>query len=65
MNWQPIETFDALPAGTKLLKRCVFLFAATEPKRSNGHGFPPLLKLERIAGNRVCTHWCELPELPK
>jgi hypothetical protein len=60
MNWQPIETYDALKKKPKL---AAFYFVAEGTVR--GRSGPRLfftVQLTRNFGSRVCTHWCPLPD---
>ncbi len=65
MQWQPIETYDALP---KLAQPelAVFWFAGTPPNRGSNarYGLLPMMQATRVYGNRVCSHWCPLPPPP-
>lgn len=62
MEWQPIETYDAL--GIKP-KHAVFFFEATKPTRRAGYVLDALIETKRYFGFRVCTHWMPLPPPPK
>lgn len=64
MDWQPIESYDAL-AANKRPKLAVFVFAERPAYRIGGVGLQQMLRLERYAGNREATHWMPLPEPPK
>lgn len=63
MNWQPIETYDALPKLAKI-GRCIFWMAAEVDKYGKNCLFAGPV-LERNYGARRITHWMPLPEAPK
>jgi hypothetical protein len=58
MEWQPIETYDALKNRPKY---AVFYFEAMAGRM----GLEPTIEMSRRFGIRVCTHWMPLPEPPK
>ena len=63
-EWQPIETYDALP---KLARPeyAVFYFRAEPGRNGNkGIGLGAIVEMTRIYGYRVCTHWMPLPPPP-
>ena len=61
MNWQSIETYDALK---KKPKYAVFLFKAEgDDKRRNQ--LRQTIEFTRTFGYRTCTHWMPLPEPPQ
>ena len=60
MNWQPIETYDAMKKKPKL---CVFWFK--DMPQGKNYTLPAIAVLDRHFGSRVCVHWIELPEPPK
>lgn len=64
MNWQPIETFDALK---RKPAHAVFYFKGTPPHRGNlgKYGLYPTIQLTRNFGVRECVFWVELPPLPE
>jgi hypothetical protein len=63
MNWQPIETYDAMK---KKPERAVFYFSAKLSERGKaGIGLRATVQLTRSFGLRVCTHWCPLPDTDK
>jgi hypothetical protein len=60
MNWQPIETYDALKKKPKL---AAFYFAAEGTMRgSNRPKWSATVQFTRVYGFRICTHWCPLPD---
>lgn len=59
MNWQPIETYDALK---KKPAHAVFLFRAEVGRTMT---LDRTIHPQRNFGLRVCTHWLELPSPPK
>jgi hypothetical protein len=58
MNWQPIETYDAMKVKPK---RAAFYFKSGVSGNSSFTG-APTVGLTRVYGFRVCTHWCPLPD---
>ena len=62
MDWQPIETYDALKKKPPL---AVFWFEATQPNRPGGHHLYAIANLSRVMGSRICTHWTPLPDPPE
>lgn len=63
--WTPIASYDALPA-RKRPSRAVFFFAASpHPDASRAYaGLPAMVRTDRQAGSRVCTHYLALPDDP-
>jgi hypothetical protein len=59
MNWQPIETYDAL---NKKPEWAIFYF--TE-RKSRDWVLRERIEQHRFFGDRTCTYWMELPEPPK
>lgn len=53
MEWQPIETYDALK---KKPDHAVFWFEEVEHERKYA-SLPATARTERDMGRRVCTHW--------
>ena len=60
MEWQPIETYDALPQKERP-KLAVFRFRAEAGRIFLNEIF----QMERNYGFRVATHWMPLPPPPK
>ena len=65
-EWQPIDTFDALPQKDRP-KHAVFLFAATPPSRGMGGwcNLSPTVETQRHYGSRTCTHWHRIEPPPE
>jgi hypothetical protein len=61
MNWQPIETYDALK---KKPKHAMFLFRRESRGGRGDFVLEQTIQPARIYGLRVCTHWIELPPPP-
>jgi hypothetical protein len=64
MNWQPIETYDAMKKKPKL---AAFYFKGEGTLRKATRGrtpfkLEPAVALSRVFGLRTCTHWCPLPD---
>ncbi len=59
MEWQPIETYDALP---EMMRPSLAVFRFAESKDRDGRNFlRETFQLERRYGFRVATHWMPLP----
>jgi hypothetical protein len=59
-EWQPIATFDALPA-KKRPQFAVFYYRRGKAGRSD---LPATVEFSRCFGQRTCTHWMPLPPPP-
>ena len=65
MDWQPIKKYDNLEPKQRP-KLAVFWFKGTPPLRgqTGTYGLEPTPNFSRVMGNRVCTHYMQLPEPP-
>lgn len=61
-EWQPVQTYDALNVKPKL---AVFYFEATHEDSRGNNKRAATIQTTRTYGYRICTHWLELPQLPK
>jgi Protein of unknown function (DUF551) len=61
MEWQPIETYDAL---SKKPSMAVFFVQGNPPKERQKVGFGPLVVTSRTFGFRKVTHWMPIPKAP-
>lgn len=59
MEWQPIETYDALEMKPK------FVVFFMEKSDSTGFKLPAEIVTNRVFGRRKITHWIQLPDAPK